>query len=250
VTSAQFARDLTWPQLKRLADAGAVALLPVGSTEAHGPHLPLSTDVVIAEAVAQRVAAKLEAKGSQSVIFPASSYSLTDFAGGFAGTVSIGADAARAFLTEVLVGISRAPFRRVGVLNHHLEPLHFKLVHEAARQASARAPQCQFIVADHRRPPFSDQLGREFTHGGSHAGWYETSLVMAAAPHLVVEAERQKLPELAVDLPALIRAGKKDFLECGGSNAYFGNPQSATAEEGARLLDLLATHAADLLSEA
>jgi len=49
-----------------------------------------------------------------------------------------------------------------------------------------------------------------------------------------------KLPELAVDLPARIKAGAKNFLECGGPDAYFGDPARATAEEGHRLLEILA----------
>src|SRR5438046_3008375 len=105
------ARELPWTEVKRLAAAGAVALLPIGSTEAHGPHLPLATDVLIAEAVAGRVAARLAEQGRPSLIFPAVAYSLTDFARPFPGTVSVGADAARAFLADVLAALALTPFR-------------------------------------------------------------------------------------------------------------------------------------------
>ena len=242
-----FARELPWPEVRRAAEAGAVALVPVGSTEAHGPHLPLATDVLIAEAVAVRVAERLAARSRRALIFPACSYSLTEFARPWAGTVSVSADAARAYLADVLAAIARTPFARVGVLNHHLEPEHFRVVRDAARLAQERVPGSDVRVPDHRRPPFAERLGPEFTRGGSHAGWYETSLVMAAAPHLVREPERRALPAIPVDLPALIKAGKKDFLECGGPDAYLGDPASASAVEGARLLDLLADHAADAL---
>ena len=79
------ASQLAWPKVKALAAGGAAALLPVGSTEAHGPHLPLSVDVVIAEEVCRRVAARLTAKGRASVTFPAVAYTLTDFAAAFSG---------------------------------------------------------------------------------------------------------------------------------------------------------------------
>ncbi|HVE81783.1 MAG TPA: creatininase family protein, partial [Myxococcales bacterium] len=128
-----------------------------------------------------------------------------------------------------------------------LEPEHFRVVRDAARLAQERVPGSDVRVPDHRRPPFADQLGREFTHGGSHAGWYETSLVMAAAPHLVREPARAGLPAIPVDRPALIKAGKKDFLECGGPDAYLGDPASATAADGERLLELLAGHALQAL---
>lgn len=242
-----FVRDMPWTSVKRAAEAGAFALVPLGSTEAHGPHLPLGTDVFIAEAVAVRAADDLAKKGKEAVIFPACAYALTEFARPWAGTVSVGADAARAYLAEVLAAIARTPFKRVGVINHHLEPAHFRVVREAAKLAQERVPGSDVRVVDHRRPPFADLLGQEFTHGGSHAGWYETSLVMAAAPHLVRHHVREKLAPIPVDLPALIKEGKKDFLECGGPDAYLGDPAAASVKDGVKLLNLLAQHACDAL---
>lgn len=229
------AAHLPWPRIQALARAGAVALLPIGSTEAHGPHLPLNVDVVIAEEVCRRVAARLAAKGRATVTFPPVAYTLTDFAAAFSGTVSLQAETARALMRGVMEGIRKAGFAKVLVCNHHLEPAHFKLVHEAAKEAGPGV-----VVADHRRKPHGPRLGDEFMHGGSHAGGYETSLMMAAAAHLVDEAARKALPDLQVDLPARIKAGAKDFLECGGTDAYFGTPARATAEEGHRLFEILA----------
>ena len=237
--SAQLAAGLPWPRVKQLASSGAVALLPIGSTEAHGPHLPLSVDVVIAEEVCRRVGVRLQRKGIASVMFPAVAYTLTDFAAAFSGTVSLPADTARALMRGVMEGIVRSGFTRILVCNHHLEPAHFKLVHEAAAEAT-KATGVKIAVADHRRKPHGPRLGEEFMHGGSHAGGYETSLMMAAAPQLVDEAARRALPNFEVDLPARIKAGAKDFLECGGTDAYFGTPASATAAEGHRLFEILA----------
>ncbi|MBX5480528.1 MAG: creatininase family protein [Myxococcaceae bacterium] len=240
------AAHLTWPEMKRLADDGAIALLPVGSTEAHGPHLPLNVDVVIAEEVARRVAERLAAAGRRGVVFPAICYGLTDFAAKFAGTVSVSATATAQYLQEVLCGIASHGFARIGVLNHHVEPAHFKVVHEAAKAAAARCG-ATIVVPDHRRRPFVERLGDEFTRGGSHAGEYETSLVLAAAPQLVREEVRRNLPELAVDLPGRIKAGARDFHEAGGPEAYFGAPARASAEEGHRLYELLAGFSVDQL---
>ena len=241
------ASHLTWPEVRDLAQGGAVALLPVGSTEAHGPHLPLSVDVVISEAVCRRAAQLLESRGTSCVIFPSISYALTDFAKTFSGTVSVGAEANTQYLAEVLSGIASHGFAKVGVINHHVEPAHFKVVHEAAKRAQAQS-SAQIVVPDHRRKPFVDALGAEFTSGGSHAGVYETSLMLAAAPGLVRDEVRAKLPNLDIDLPGAIKAGAKDFHAAGGPDAYFGAPAAASAEEGHRLLELLAAFAADALS--
>jgi creatinine amidohydrolase len=232
------ARELSWPKVKALSLGGAVALLPVGSTEAHGPHLPLSVDVIIAEEVCRRLSPRLSV---DTVMFPPSVYSLTEFAAPFSGTVSIPADTARALLVSVLKGIG-ASFSKVAVINHHLEPAHFRLVHAAAKEAAA-AVGAQIVVADHRREPTGPQLGDEFMHGGSHAGGYETSLMLAAAPALVDDVARRSLSALEVDLPARIKAGASNFLECGGPDAYFGDPSSASAAEGERLYALIVEQA-------
>jgi creatinine amidohydrolase len=226
------AATLSWSALQKLAAAGATALLPVGSTEAHGPHLPLSVDVVIAQEVCRRVGKARADLGRVTVIYPPLAYALTDFAAPFAGTVSLKPDTARAHLVEVLQGIKTAGFKTVAVVNHHLEPAHFKLVREAAKEAGA-------IAVDHRHPPFGPRLGEEFMHGGSHAGGYETSLMLAAAPELVDEEARAALPPLEIDLPGRIKAGAKNFLECGGDQAYFGDPRAATSAEGERLFGVL-----------
>lgn len=237
--SSVFARDLPWTAVRRLAEAGAVALVPIGSTEAHGPHLPLGVDVFIAEEVCRRVAQRLRARGREALIFPAVPYGVTEFAARFSGTVSVSAEATERFLSDVLAGIAAHGFGRIGVLNHHLEPAHFAVVHQAARHAAERTG-ATIVVPDHRKKPIGPQLGEEFVRGGSHAGRYETSLMLAAAPERVDEAARRALPELAVDLPARIKAGARTFDECGGPDAYFGAPAAATAEEGDRLLELLA----------
>ena len=226
------AASLPWTVVQRLAGAGATALLPVGSTEAHGPHLPLSVDLVIAQEVCRRAGAKRAEAGRVTVIFPPVAYALTEFAAPFAGTVSIEGATARAQLVQVLKGIAHAGFKAVAVVNHHLEPAHFKLVREAAKEAGA-------IAVDHRHPPFGPKLGHEFMHGGSHAGRYETALMLAAAPQLVDETARAALPPLEVDLPARIKAGARNFLECGGPDAYFGDPRAATAAEGEALFAVL-----------
>lgn len=240
------AQTLSWPRVKALADAGAIALLPVGSTEAHGPHLPLNVDVVIAEEVCRRVSAKLE---RDAVRFPAVAYSLTDFAAPFSGTVSLAADTARAALSGILTGIVSGGFTRVAVINHHLEPAHFRVVHEAAK-AVAAATGAKIVVPDHRRPPTGPKLGHEFMHGGSHAGRYETSLMLAAAPQLVDQQAMRALPALEVDLPGVIKGGAKNFLECGGPDAYFGAPASATAKEGHGLFDILTEATVAAIQEA
>lgn len=235
------ARTLSWPRVRSLAQSGAVALLPVGSTEAHGPHLPLSVDVLIAEEVCRRVAQRLK---REVVMFPPVAYALTDFAAPFSGTVTLNADVARQMLEGILKGMVSSGFVTLAVINHHLEPAHFRVVHSAAKAVQASSPAVKIVVPDHRRPPTGPLLGDEFMHGGSHAGRYETSLMLATAPSLVDTAAMRALPSLAIDLPGAIKAGATNFLECGGTDAYFGAPGEASVAEGERLFEIISSAAA------
>lgn len=231
------AAHATWEELAAVARQGAVALVPVGSTEAHGPHLPMATDVILADAVARRAAARLERAGRTAVLFPALPYGVTDFAAGFAGTVTLRASTLRALVVDLSRSLAAQGFSPVVLVNHHLEPAHFAALHAAALEA---AP-ARVLVPDHRRRPVAPTLGEEFCRGGSHAGRYETSLVLAAEPARV-RAGRMALEPLPIDLARAIKDGAQNFREAGGERAYFGAPAEATVAEGEALLELLAAH--------
>lgn len=237
------AADSTWEELRPLAAEGAVALLPVGSTEAHGPHLPLNTDVIIAEEVCRRSQALLRERGRPSVIFPALAYGVTDFAAGFTGTVTVTAATLEALLGDIVRSLSSQGFGPVVLVNHHLEPAHFEALHRVA----ASMPE-QVVVPDHRRRPWALALGEEFCRGGSHAGSYETSLLLAAAPESVRELRRD-LPVLQVNLGKAIRDGARTFEELGGERAYFGDPAAGSVAEGNALYRVLAEMVVELVEE-
>ena len=80
---------MTWEEAREAADLAGTAILPVGAIEAHGPHLPLETDVIIAEAMARAAAVRLTAAGMRVVVLPPLAYTTAGFASGFAGTISL-----------------------------------------------------------------------------------------------------------------------------------------------------------------
>src|SRR5277367_6587332 len=104
---------------------GVVALVPVGSTEPHGPHLGLGTDVVISAAACLRAAEMLDQRGTMvGVIAPAVSYGVTECAAGFAGAVSVPAAVLTPYLAAICDGLLGAGVRHVCLVNNHLEPAH------------------------------------------------------------------------------------------------------------------------------
>jgi creatinine amidohydrolase len=227
--------EMTWTEVDEAMKDRPVALLPVGATEAHGPHLPISADTVIATEMARRGAAKLREHGVPSLILPPVNFTVSDFAADFAGTLSIPPETSVSLLRDVCLAASRR-FRAVALVNVHLEPRHvdsLKAAVEAARKGGASV--CWVDITKKR---WSETLGEAF-QTGDHAGAFETSLVMAAAPDLVRERERISLPPTDGLAPAL-KKGAKTFTEAGGEDAYFGDPTAASAEAGEEHFEALA----------
>ncbi|HWE28950.1 MAG TPA: creatininase family protein, partial [Polyangia bacterium] len=123
--------ELTWPEARALKQRAPVVLVPVGSTEAHGPHLPLATDAVLSEELAARAAAALDGAGYTTLVAPTLSYAITHYASEFAGTISIAAATATALVADVCASLVGQGFARVCLINSHLEPAHVASLKEA-----------------------------------------------------------------------------------------------------------------------
>src|SRR5215469_5889954 len=121
----------TWNEARAALDRGAVMILPVGSTEAHGPHLPLATDVIISEEMSARAASKLAGHGIEAYVLPAVSYSVTDFSADFAGTISVKKETATALVRDICVSLYAQGARLVVIANSHLEPEHIASINDA-----------------------------------------------------------------------------------------------------------------------
>lgn len=210
---------MTWPEAQARAETGAILLLPIGSTEQHGPHLPLSTDTDIAVALADR----LDAVRSDVVIAPALTYGSSGEHAGFAGTISIGQTA----IEEVLVEWARsasATFSRLVWISAHGG--NATSVERAA--ARLRAESRPVLVWAPR------------WHGDAHAGFEETSLQLALQPNCVrrdqmVTGNVEPLEDL---WPVLAERGVKAVSTSG----VLGDPSAASADDGSRLLDRFADH--------
>jgi creatinine amidohydrolase len=230
--------EMTWEEVRELDKSRAVAILPVGAIEAHGPHLPLETDLIIAEAMAESGAALLSAKGRIPVLLPTLAWTAATFAAAFPGTISISPQAAEEMLVDVARSLNGAGFRILAFANSHLDPAHLASLHAAAERIRG-GTEMQVAFPDLTRKPWALRLTDEFKSGACHAGRFETSIVMAHRPDRVREALRRNLPENAISLSTAIRDHKKTFAEAGGPLAYFGAPAEASPEEGRRTIEIL-----------
>jgi creatinine amidohydrolase len=240
---------MTWEEARDLDRRRAVFVLPVGAVEAHGPHLPLGTDVVISEAMARAGAERLAAAGRIPVLLPALHYTAAPFAAAFPGTLSVPAET----VTGTIVGIARAleshGFGLLALANSHLDPVHLASLQEAV-DACKVSGRIRIVLPDLTRKPWALRLGDEFRSGACHAGRYESSVVMAETPEDVRDDRRAALPANPASLSVAIRDGKSTFAEAGGPQAYFGDPAAATAHEGHATVETLGAILAEAVLQA
>jgi creatinine amidohydrolase len=227
--------DLAFPQLESLGRA--VVLLPLGATEPHGPHAPLSTDTLISMGVCERAAARLEGE-LPVLVLPPLAYGVTRYAAAFPGAVSIGEETLRALVTDVRSSLAAHGFSRLVLVNNHLEPEHVRTLRDLG-----------LPMLDLTRRASAERLTEEFRSGSCHAGRYETSLVLADRPELVDHERMSKLEAKMVDMPAAMAAGRTDFLALGMEQAYCGAPAEATAEEGRQTFETLTEMLVELIRE-
>ncbi len=251
IVALYYLADMTWLEVAALAERTRVALVPAGSTEAHGPHLPLQTDVLIALGSARRAAELLGVEGIECAIAPPLNYAVTNFGMPFAGTITLPAETVREIVVGVCTSLAAHGFNRIVFSNHHLEPAHFAAIQHGAQQVM-ESGLARVAVPDVREARWAATLTEEFRAGSRHAGAYETSLVMVERPDLVREEKRVELAPVWIDLPAQIRAGARTFEEAGSEWAYFGDPAQASVREGQRIFEalarMIATTAKELLA--
>lgn len=229
--------ELTWRDAEDAAID--VALVPVGSTEQHGPHAPLGTDTILAEAVARRGAATSE---HQVVIAPPIPYGIAEEHRAFGGTAWIMPDTFRTILGEVIRSLASHGWDRVVVVNGHggnvaaIEEVSARLTRDGAATCAAFT----WFAATDVSP---GEMG--------HAGPVETSALLAAAPDLV---RTDRLGEAATG--SADRWGRwvggmnlaydsDEFSESG----VVGDPREADAAWGEDLLSQAAANLATVIDD-
>jgi creatinine amidohydrolase len=209
--------DLAWPDVAERAAAGAMLAVPLGATEQHGPHLPLSTDTDIAVALCRRLASARP----DVLIAPPVAYGSSGEHDGFAGTLSIGQAAAERLVLELGRSATKT-FRHVLFVSAHggnAEP-----VARAVGQLRGRSRDVTVY-----------QPGWD---GDPHAGHHETALQLAIDPRRV-RMDRAEVGDpraLATLMPELRANGVRAVSASG----VLGDPTTATVADGIALLDHLA----------
>ena len=235
------------PELRALAEADAMVIIPVGSTEQHGPHLPVQVDARLAAEVANRAAARISEHQSV-VVAPTLWCGLAEHHMAFGATITLDFATFHALIRCVCRSILRHGFRRLALLNGHggnikaLDVIAGELQHELG----ARVVSATYWTVSSVAKAFKAIL--EMQPGVAHACEAETSMMLALEPDLVDRDEMARVEgctrNLSVSGGVYRWKGFDEMTESG----VIGFPAAATTEKGERLLAAAAEGVAEALT--
>jgi creatinine amidohydrolase len=229
-------------EAKKAAEAGMVVILPIGSVEEHGDHLPLCTDSLQPEHVALKVAEK-----AGCLVAPPLRYGVCNASRNFPGTISIQFDSLYRIIRDVLSELIRNGFVRVIVLSGHAGQSHMAALRLAAQDvillnenASSQKKPRIMVLSDY---DFAYELkGTYFSEKDGHAGTIETSRIMAIKPNLIKTKGKTSFPEM----PRFeIVAHPERYFPSG----VVGDPASASPSKGRMINKYVIEQVTNLVKE-
>ncbi|XGI82685.1 creatininase family protein [Halorutilales archaeon Cl-col2-1] len=214
--------DLTWTDVRDRETGFDVALLPVGSTEQHGPHAPIRTDALVATELARRAAEEEE-----TVCLPPINIGVSEEHAEFDGTLYVSPDTFRSYVRETLESAASHGFDAAVVVNGHggnIDALQ-EVCEELTREDVIFATEWTWWRS-------IDEDGYEM----GHAGELETSLVKYLRPELVSDSDAEEGAESWGEFVSgsFVAYDTHEFSE----NGVVGDPRDASAEEGKYLFDI------------
>lgn len=234
--------EMNMKEVKECAKTRKVVILPVGSVEEHGEHLPLCTDSIQPEYVAVEVAKK-----TKCIIAPTLKYGVCNSTRNFPGTISIQFDSLRRVVYDILGELIRNGYTRILVLSGHADQAHMTALRLAA-QAALRHYEKEktddrpriMVCSDY---DFAYELkSKYFSEKDGHAGAIETSRVMSIRPDLVEKRGKKSYP----DMPRFeIVSNMQSYFPSG----VIGDPAKASVEKGKMINNYVVKHVAALVEE-
>jgi creatinine amidohydrolase/Fe(II)-dependent formamide hydrolase-like protein len=240
--------EMLVPQLRALLERGNLDLLiPAGALEQHGPHLPLATDSIIAEAIAERVSERV----GDLLTAPCLPVGCSDHHLSFPGTASLPRQVASKYLASMTRTLLGHGFRTAYLFSAHAGniPALNEVVELLAEQGVINVVAVQDWPGQRQalHDWAGDELGLSAERVGSHAGHFETSIMLHLRPELV---DMSAAPEGFIGSSqqaseTMNRRGMEAVSEVG----VIGDPRSATASAGEGYLEVLVSSVAGFIEE-
>lgn len=243
--------EMLWAEAKAAAGAGRAVIIPFGSIEQHGPHLPLATDLILGESLLTLALAQV-APATQLWVLPSLAYGRSNEHLAFAGTISLDASTLATVIHELAQSVARAGFRRLVLFDSH----------------GGNAPVLDYLARDVRQatglmvfPLHMFRIGLDYppidadeARWGTHAGEWETSMMLALTPELVrldrlpdsgLARHREPVEHVRMLGPVGFAWTTDDITTTGA----IGDPRRATLERGEDIIRLTVERCAEILTE-
>ena len=230
------ADEVTSPEFARLAESGRLFILPFGSLEEHGSHLPLGTDMFQAEEVARSVAEEFGA-----VVLPSVGYGECRSTRNFPGTLSLSFETVRMLAQDIASELARNGVTRLLVLTGHAGSGHMAAIRLGVLRAVEASPSLRAMVLSDYDIAY-ELKGKMFPEDDGHAGLIETSRILNLRPELVGRERpvgKSRPPRFMV-LPDPER-----HIPTG----VMGDPRGASARKGAAIDDYVVSELCRLVAE-
>jgi len=221
------ASTATWPEVRDFRDRCPCAILPLGATEQHGPHLPQNTDTILAEAVASRVAEQ-----TCGLLLPCLSIGYSWVWRDFPGSMTLSFDTFRSVIKDIARGLDRQSFEALLIITAHAanpQPLKYTVRELTDELDLAIMHLCY--------PGLSEVMANADSEmwlpGNFHAEEFETSLMLALAPELV------RMDKAVKEYPVRSIHYQHSSATMGelSQSGVFGDATAANAEKGQQWLD-------------
>ncbi len=228
--------EITSKEFARLAGTKPLVIVPIGSVEEHGSHLPLCTDSFQAEEIAARVA-----KAFGALVCPAIRYGECRSTRNFPGTISLSGRTVRSLAYDIASELARNGIDKVMFLTGHAGSAHMAALRAGALKAVEANPALKVMVLSDYDIAY-DLRGKEFPEDDGHAGEIETSRILRLRPELVGR-ERPKG-----------RTRPPKYMVLSDPEKYFpsgvmGDSSKASAEKGGNIDDYVVKRLCELVRE-
>ncbi|MDI6917636.1 MAG: creatininase family protein [Thermoplasmatales archaeon] len=236
--------ELSTKEFKKRINRNTVVILPVGIMEEHGAALPLCTDSLQAEHVAEMVAGKIK-----GYILPPLRYGVCSSTKNFPGSISLSFDSMRNLVYDIFSELVRNNVKKIAVISGHAGKLHMSAIRDAAEKIVNKHDVKILVLSDYEL--LYDEKGRKFLkktgipEWEGHGGAIETSRVMLSRPDLIkCKGRRAKKSLPKIPKYHILRNPEKYFPK-----GIMGDPSTASKEKGKKITDFVVNEIVKLIKE-
>jgi creatinine amidohydrolase len=229
--------EMTMAEFEAGLARSRTVLLPFGSVEEHGPHLPLSTDTLEAYAVCKKAALQ-----APLFVAPPIHYGNCRSTACHPGTVSISTGTLKSLFKDIVTSLRSHGLRNFVALSGHAGGAHGMSLQDAGEELIARFDDISVAVVTEFDLAREQGRGLIETEGDAHAGEIETSRILHSHPHLVKGTAPREFPTFP---PGILVRDKRRYWPGG----VWGDPGKATADKGARLEKMVVDSLLTLVQE-